>query len=125
MRILLLATDAYGGHGGIALYNRHLADALAAMPKVEEVVVVPRTLRFEPEGIPDRVRFVREASRGNVRYVSEAAVCSLTRFDLLICGHINLLPLAALLRLKLRCPMVLMVHGIDVWTQPYFSTGLW
>jgi phosphatidylinositol alpha-1,6-mannosyltransferase len=125
MRILLLTTDAYGGHGGIALYNRDLVDALAAMPEVEEVVVVPRTLRFEPEGIPERVRFVREASRGSVRYVSEAVACSMRPFDLLICGHINLLPLAALLRLKLRCPLVLMAYGIDVWTRPYRSTRLW
>jgi len=35
MRVLLLSTDAYGGHGGIALYNRDIADALAAMPEVQ------------------------------------------------------------------------------------------
>lgn len=27
MKALLLCTEAYGGHGGIALYNRDLADA--------------------------------------------------------------------------------------------------
>ena len=48
MRVLLLATDAYGGHGGIAFYNRSLAEALAQMPEVTEVVVVPRVMRFAP-----------------------------------------------------------------------------
>src|SRR5688572_28383042 len=48
MRVLLLCTDAYGGHGGIALYNRDLAEALAAHPDVEEVIVVPRVIRNEP-----------------------------------------------------------------------------
>ncbi len=42
MKVLLLTSDAYGGHGGIALYNRCLAEALVAMPEVTEVVVVPR-----------------------------------------------------------------------------------
>lgn len=125
MRILLLTTDAYGGHGGIALYNRDLADALAAMPEVDEVVVVPRTMPLAAESIPDGVRFLAQASRGRVRYVSTALACSLTRFDLVICGHVHLLPLAALLRLKLRCPLVLMAYGIDVWTQPHPSTPFW
>jgi phosphatidyl-myo-inositol dimannoside synthase len=125
VRILLLTTDAYGGHGGIALYNRDLAEALAGMPGVEEVVVVPRTLPFAPERIPDRVRFVAEASGGAGRYVSCAIRSALTRIDLVICGHINLLPLAGLLRLKLRCPLVLMAYGIDVWTQPFRSARLW
>jgi glycosyltransferase involved in cell wall biosynthesis len=125
VRILLLTTDAYGGHGGIALYNRDLADALAAMPEVEEVVVLPRTLPFDADAIPEKVRFVAHASRGLVRYVSAAAGCSLSRFDLLICGHVNLLPLAGSLRATMRCPLVLMVYGIDVWTQPRRSTRFW
>src|SRR5687767_7442220 len=95
------------------------------MPGVEEVVVVPRTLPFAPEGIPDRVRFVAEASRGAGRYVSSAIGAALTRIDLVICGHVNLLPLAGLLRLKLRCPLVLMAYGIDVWTQPSRSARFW
>lgn len=125
MRILLLTTDAYGGHGGIALYNRDLADALAEMPEVDEVVVIPRTMPFAAEGVPDRVRFLAHASRGSVRYVSAAIACSFSRVDLVICGHVNLLPLAALLRLKLRCPLVLMAYGIDVWTEPHGSTRFW
>jgi phosphatidylinositol alpha-1,6-mannosyltransferase len=88
-------------------------------------VVVPRTLSSPAQGIPDRVRFVTQASRGRARYVSAAIGCSLTRFDLVICGHVNLLPLAALLRLKLRCPLVLMAYGIDVWAQPHRATRLW
>ena len=38
MRVLLLVTDAFGGYGVIALYNRDLADAIARMPEVTEVV---------------------------------------------------------------------------------------
>jgi phosphatidylinositol alpha-1,6-mannosyltransferase len=40
------------------------------------------------------------------------------RFDLVICGHVNLLPLAHYLNLRLRAPMVLLGYGIDVWSPP-------
>lgn len=125
MRILLLTTDAYGGHGGIALYNRDLADALASMPDVSEVVVVPRTRSKTECVIPEKVQFCGQAASGNLSYVSAAVSSALGGVGLLICGHVNLLPLAALLRLKLRCPMVLMAYGIDVWTQPHRSTRFW
>jgi phosphatidyl-myo-inositol dimannoside synthase len=51
-------------------------------------------------------------------------------FDLLICGHINLLPAAFLARKLMRqpsrsargasCPVVLIIHGLDVW-EPHRS----
>ena len=124
MRILLLTTDAYGGHGGIALYNRDIADALASMPEVSEVVVIPRTLPFAAHGVPDKVRFVAGAAGSKRRYIAAALRSAASRFDLVICGHVNLLPLAVLLRLKLRCPLALMVYGIDVWTLPHRTTRL-
>ena len=65
LRILLLTTDAYGGHGGIAYYNRCLAEALAEMPEVEEVVVLARVMRFAPEGIPEKVRLFRRPRAAN------------------------------------------------------------
>lgn len=118
MRVLLLATDAFGGYGGIALYNRDLAEAIAQMPEVTEVVVVPRVQRFEAETIPPKVRNVATALRGKLHYVRAAWALAGEPFDLLVCGHINLLPLALLLKARLRVPMALMVYGIDVWTAP-------
>ena len=118
MRILLLTTDAYGGHGGIALYNRDIAEALAEMPEVQEIVLIPRNMPLAPEPMPPKVRFLAQATRGKPRYVLAALQQAGERFDLVICGHINLLPLAAMLNLTLRAPLALMVYGIDVWQQP-------
>ena len=72
MRILVLTTDAYGGHGGIALYNQDLAAALAACPGVEEVALVPRTLHCAPTGIPARVRFHAGAAAGMAAFLRTA-----------------------------------------------------
>lgn len=125
MRILLLTTDAYGGHGGIALYNRDIVEALAAMPEVEEIVVVPRNMPLEPDRIPDKVRFLSQAAGGKTRYIATAIRQARKGYDLMICGHINLLPLAALLNLHIRAPLALMVYGIDVWQRPNAMSRYW
>lgn len=113
MRILLLCTDAYGGHGGIALFNRELTAALVAREDVTEVVVVPRIIRNLPEGVPPKARFMLEAARNNVAYAKVVASLLREKFDLVICGHVNLLPVACSLA---RSPL-LVVHGIEAW-QP-------
>ena len=125
MRILLLTTDAYGGHGGIALYNRDTAEALAEMPEVEEVVVIPRNMPLSPERIPKKVRFLSEAAGGKGRYVRTALGVARGRYDLVICGHINLLPLAVLLNSYIRARLVIMVYGIDAWQPPYTFARCW
>ena len=125
MRVLLLATDAYGGHGGIAFYNRCLAEALAQMPEVTEVVVVPRVMRFAPADVPAKIRFVANAAGSKLRYLRTVARLAGERFDLLICGHVNLLPLAVPLAKLKRVPVVLQVHGIDVWEQPFARAAFW
>jgi phosphatidylinositol alpha-1,6-mannosyltransferase len=104
MRILLLATDAYGGHGGIALFNRELCAALAD----HEITVLPRVIRNEVTGVPPHVRFLAEAARGKMAYLRVLTQMRFEPFDLVICGHINLLPLAF-------SHPVLVVHGIEAW----------
>ena len=39
---------------------------------------------------------------------------ALTQIDLVICGHVNLLPLGRPAAAELRCPLVLMAYGMDV-----------
>jgi phosphatidylinositol alpha-1,6-mannosyltransferase len=42
LRILALVTDAFGGHGGIAQYNRDFLSALAGNESIAEVTVLER-----------------------------------------------------------------------------------
>jgi phosphatidylinositol alpha-1,6-mannosyltransferase len=110
VRILHLGTDSFGGYGGIALYNRELIAALASHPRVEEVVVIPRLIPDEVQPIPEKVRFIQRAAQGALAYLN-ALRGARGDFDIIICAHVNLLPLA---RLVSRQP-VLLLYGIEAW----------
>ena len=116
MRVLLLTTDAFGGHGGIALYNRDLAEAVAQLPDVTEVVVLVRNMPFEAGIVPAKITFVAKAATGKWNYVRQVFRCAQNGpYGLVICGHINLLPLVVLVAKLTRAPLSLLVYGIDVW----------
>ncbi|HEV2722320.1 MAG TPA: glycosyltransferase family 4 protein [Thermoanaerobaculia bacterium] len=111
MRILVLCTDAYGGHGGIALYTRDLIEALAAHRSVEKVVAIPRIIRGPLEPIPPNVTFVVSAARNLAAYMRAVARAAREPWDLVVCAHVNLLPVARMLRRK----TVLWIYGIEAW----------
>lgn len=116
MRILALVTEAFGGHGGIALYNRDLLTALCAYPPCSEVVAIPRLMSRAPEPLPAKLRYVIKGIGGKGIYTT--TVLRMIRngpFDLIVCGHLNLLPLASLLGFWLRAPTLLEIYGIDAW----------
>jgi glycosyltransferase involved in cell wall biosynthesis len=56
-----------------------------------------------------------DAARGKLRYILETIKAAQGHFDLVVCGHINLLPLAVAINSQLNAPLVLLVYGIDVW----------
>jgi asparagine synthase (glutamine-hydrolysing) len=117
-RALVLVTDAFGGIGGIAKFNRDLLTALDGMPECAEVVVAPRLIPGAIEDLPPKVRFVTKAAGGKIRFVgSVLAEAFRGPVDLLVCGHINLAPLSALLAFLRRSPSLLILHGIDAWTR--------
>ena len=114
MRILHLGTDSFGGHGGIALYNRELVAALATHPSVDEVVVLPRIIVKQPEDLPRKVTFVPAAAKGGLAYLRAVHATRAAKFDIVICAHLNLLPIARLVTWK---PWLL-IYGIDAWKPP-------
>lgn len=119
MRILCLLTDAFGGHGGIALYNRDLLVALCKHPNCTEVVAIPRLQPNPSEPQPEKLTYINTGINGKLSYIKTviSTVSSKPNFDLIICGHINLVPLAMILRTCLKVPVLLEIYGIDSW-QP-------
>jgi len=110
MRVLHLGTDSFGGYGGIALYNRELIAAMASHAGVSEIVVVPRVIAGPKEPLPPKVTFVDAAARGKLAFVRALRKAG-RDFDLVVCAHINLFPLA---RMVSDRPL-LIIYGIDAW----------
>ena len=113
MKILALVTDAFGAPGGIACYNRDFLTALAAVAEVGKVNVLPRFGR--PAAVNEKLLQL-QGHRGKLRY-SAAGVLEALRFrpDRVFCGHVFMLPLAALIGRLTGTPIWLQLHGIEAW----------
>ena len=119
MRILALLPDAFGGHGGIALYNRDLLTALCSDARVEEVVAIVRWMPNPQDLLPEKLIYDTGGVRGWLRYVGRTLRHCLNhgRFDLVICGHIHLIPLAVFAAKLVWAPILLEIYGVEAW-QP-------
>ena len=119
MRICALIADAYGGHGGIAVYNRDFLDALCSDPEVASIIAFPRKISRELQPVPDKLQYVMDAASSNKNYAMEIIkhFGQIARCDFIYCAHINLVPLAWVLGLLLRKPVLLALYGIEAW-QP-------
>ncbi len=120
MRILVLLTDGFGSQGGIAKFNRDLLGALCAHPAGAEVVALPRLMPEAPGPLPARLRHLTCGTGGKLKYLMAVASTALRHgpFDLLVCSHLNLLPAAALVRWRVRGPVVLNTYGVEAWQAP-------
>ena len=73
----------------------------------------------ELEKLPDNLTFVTKSTGGKVQYLLTVLRYALKRprIDLIVCGHINLLPMAYLLRFFFGAPVLLEIYGIDAWKK--------
>jgi glycosyltransferase involved in cell wall biosynthesis len=119
MRILALLPEAYGAGGGIAQFDRDLLAAAARAPGAGEIVTLLRRLPGPPGVLPERVRLVPGAAGGKLAFAAAALRQAVLggRFDLVLCGHLRLLPLAYRVARLARAPLLLVAYGIDAW-QP-------
>jgi len=119
MRVQMLLTDGFGGFGGISRFNRDFLSALNVCPLVERIYALPRVISEPIEGpIPEVVVYERRAARSRGSYALAAIRHALRgpQTDLVICGHINLLPLAWIAAKLARARLVLVIHGYEAWT---------
>lgn len=127
-RFLCFLTDAYGCHGGIALYNRDLLQSLCSSRVFASGVAIPRHMPHTPEPIPPKLSYLRDSVGGKLSYVL-AAFRLLRRdrgFDVVLCAHINLLPFAYVASRFLKVPIVLFIYGIEAWkpTRSWLANAL-
>jgi glycosyltransferase involved in cell wall biosynthesis len=115
----MFVTDAFGGFGGISKFNRDLIAAIDASAATERVWVLPRVIPEPIKGpLPEFVVYDRAAARGLLSFVKRTLV-DFARFrpDLVICGHLHLLPFAWLVARRVGAPLAMVIHGIEAW-QP-------
>ena len=120
MKILALMPDAYRGFGGIAQYNRDLIDALVNSDRVDQIVSLTRHFPEADSGLePPPAKLVQHFLPGHAaRYVTAALRYGLSLHpDVILCGHINLLPVAALLKKLTGRPVILEAYGIEAWER--------
>ena len=117
IKILMLLSDAYGGYGGISQFNKALIKAFIGDPNIHSVKVfvrigeINKTIRkgkmFQHSPEKNKILFVFKAIREAVAYQPQV----------IFCGHIHLLPLAALLSILTHKPCWLHLHGIECWER--------
>jgi asparagine synthase (glutamine-hydrolysing) len=131
--ILALLTDGFGGHGGIAKFNRDLLSALCSSPGFGQVAAIARLMPDQPENLPPRLAWRTDGLGGKFSYTRavarEALRARRARIQprLIVCAHINLLPIAFLARrlLSFRSPPSRSPSSSGQWSRSPLSRSPW
>ena len=112
-----LVTDAFGGNGGIAQYNRDLLSALAEGSALLSITVLPR---HAPQRIAAPAAINQTpARRGKFAYAATTLLTAFRRrVDVVFCGHLYMAPLAWLIAWLRGAKLVVQMHGIEAWPRP-------
>ncbi len=125
MKILLLLTDGFGQAGGIAQFNRDLIAGSTLHEAVTSICVI--ALHGEKKTDLDAhaslatcpIRFqTAVGSKWRMIKMAWQESRTLSTQDLIIVGHLNLMPLAHAIA---RCRGIstwLVLHGIEAWQRP-------
>ena len=114
---MALVTDAFGGHGGMAQYNRDFFETMVNCGLASSLMVLPRFAANEVV-TPPLVRQLTPRA-GRAFYVVAAIRESLFRsIDVVFCGHLFTAPLALLIARLKRAKLIIQMHGIEAWQRP-------
>lgn len=125
-RTLFLGLETYGRTGGLQAFNRRLIAVLADRARAEggaegapPLAVVLR--RDAGAALPAGLHATIHACGPSIAAFARAALAQARGARLIVVGHVNLLPVAALCRIAApRARMVLMAHGDEVWGDPAY-----
>lgn len=114
-RVLALVTDAFGGYGGIAQYNRDFLSALALTSANIRIDILPRLA-------PEKVHFTapalvqHRAIFGRARYALDAVALSFRRKPAVVySGHLYHNPLAQRIAKLTGAKLITQLHGTEIW----------
>jgi phosphatidylinositol alpha-1,6-mannosyltransferase len=121
MRILILATDIYS-RGGVARYTATLASALGQLVGPQNVDVLALLDWGSRDDVPQGFRLVGAVSNrvglaSKLRFTWRAAGQRRQKYDLVIANHVDLAPVAAMIRRWQGTPFWVVCHGVEVWRR--------
>jgi phosphatidyl-myo-inositol dimannoside synthase len=116
VNILALLTDGFGSVGGIARYNQQLMTAMHQCSVVSELSILPR-FGQTTSALSAPVFQNAPAPRKLIWMGRAGLLAARQRFDLVFCGHLNAVPLAAIIAKLTRARLWVQVHGIEAWQE--------
>lgn len=118
MQIYAFVPDAYGGHGGISVFNKDLLNAFTRHPHVEHVTALPLVMSRPMEPVPVGLVFRAKAANSKLAYIWTLLMDlpRIAKSDMLYCGHLNYAPLVRRLGSFFGIPVLGALYGIDAWT---------
>ena len=118
LRVLALVTDAFGGHGGIAQYNRDFLSSLAACDRIGDVIVLPRASATSPgSSLLVCGSFIPCKAGSHIRSPRFGQQRTHRPIDVVFCGHLFMAPLAAAIAKLLCARLWVQVHGVEAWQE--------
>ena len=115
--MLALVPDAFGGRGGIAQYNR---DFLGALAETQAVATISILTRHAPDPLALPLGIEQSPPHpGRAAYSLAALRAAILRpVDLVFCGHLFMVPLAAVVKRLTGAKLIVQTHGIEAWPEP-------
>lgn len=113
--MLALVTDAYGGYGGIAQYNRDFLGAAARSGQLGSILVLPRIAPNATGLVPAGLVQERPV-KGRLRYALRALIRAWrTRPAIIFNAHVLHAPLSLILARLVGARLVSQLHGTEAW----------
>ena len=113
MKVFFVYLKAFGQVGGIETFNKYFIKALNSDKNINSVIVSFYDLHLEIPKDIDVITF-----EGNLLKLIKYLFKTIKKDSLVFFGHINLLPVAILIRLlKGNNKLHTIIHGIDAWIK--------
>ncbi len=118
MRVLFLVPDLFRESGGIARYCRLMYKAMSSSVEISQVDVVSLLDSKSDRPIELATNSIYHACTGSkARFTRSVISLAMHHYDILVVGHVNLMPLAKIVSSISQLPIMVMAYGVDVWDR--------
>ena len=115
--LIFLANDCFDAMGGIAHYNRNFCYIASRALRGSQLVFVSRSNKSSrvDHNSGAIVKTINPKQKFLYALHSLISAYRMKKKLVVVCGHMNLLPVAAFLKLVSGCNIVLQIHGVEAW----------